>query len=88
VLHRDGAASELEYHLLLARDLKLLNAADYAQLARDTSEVKRMLTGLMQKGAALLNRRTAIECLAINFTTSRRVGEELSAGDVKGVRAA
>jgi four helix bundle protein len=44
-----GSASELEYHLLLARDLKLLNAADYAQLARDTSEVKRMLTGLMQK---------------------------------------
>ena len=44
-----GSASELDYHLLLARDLKLLNATDYADLARDTSEVKRMLTGLIQK---------------------------------------
>jgi len=44
-----GSASELDYHLLLARDLKLLNATDYAELARDTSEVKRMLTGLIQK---------------------------------------
>ena len=44
-----GSASELEYHVLLARDLKLLNATDYATLARDTSEVKRMLAGLIQK---------------------------------------
>lgn len=44
-----GSASELDYHLLLARDLKLLKATDYAELARDTSEVKRMLTGLIQK---------------------------------------
>ncbi len=44
-----GSASELDYHLLLAKDLKLLNATDYAGLARDTSEVKRMLTGLIQK---------------------------------------
>ena len=44
-----GSASELDYHLLLAKDLKLLNTTDYAALARDTSEVKRMLTGLIQK---------------------------------------
>ncbi len=44
-----GSASELEYHVLLAGDLKLLNATDYATLARDTSEVKRMLAGLIQK---------------------------------------
>ena len=44
-----GSASELEYHLLLARDLKFLNVTDYAELARQTTEVKRMLTGLMQK---------------------------------------
>jgi four helix bundle protein len=44
-----GSASELEYHLLLARDLKLLKPTDYAELARHTSEVKRMLTGLIQK---------------------------------------
>ena len=44
-----GSASELEYHLLLARDLNLLNAADYTALANQTTEVKRMLTGLQQK---------------------------------------
>lgn len=43
-----GSASEWEYHILLARDLKLLNATDYTDLARDASEVKRMLTGLIQ----------------------------------------
>ena len=44
-----GSASELDYHLLLARDLTLLNVPDYADLARQTTEVKRMLTGLIQK---------------------------------------
>ena len=44
-----GSASELDYHLLLARDLKLLTAADYTELAGQASEVKRMLTGLIQK---------------------------------------
>jgi len=44
-----GSASELDYHLLLARDLKLINAQDYTDLAQRTSEVKRMLTGLLQK---------------------------------------
>jgi len=44
-----GSASELEYHLLLARDLHLLNAADYTALTTQTTEVKRMLTGLQQK---------------------------------------
>jgi len=34
---------------LLARDLKLLKATDHAELARQTTEVKRMLTGLLQK---------------------------------------
>lgn len=44
-----GSASELEYHLLLARDLNLLNTADHADLAQQATEVKRMLTGLLQK---------------------------------------
>lgn len=43
-----GSASELEYHLLLARDLQLINAKDYSDLAQRTIEVKRMLTGLLQ----------------------------------------
>jgi four helix bundle protein len=44
-----GSASELEYHLLLARDLELLGAEDCSDLAAQASEVKRMLTGLWQK---------------------------------------
>ncbi len=44
-----GSASELEYHLLLARDLRLIAPNDYSELAQRTTEVKRMLTGLLQK---------------------------------------
>ena len=44
-----GSASELDDHLLLASDLKLLNATDYTHLAQQTSEGKRMLTGLLEK---------------------------------------
>lgn len=44
-----GSASELEYHLLLARDLNLINASAFTELAQHTTEVKRMLTGLLQK---------------------------------------
>ncbi len=44
-----GSASELEYHLLLARDLELLKASDYQRLSDEAEEVKRMLASLMQK---------------------------------------
>ncbi len=44
-----GSASELEYHLLLAHDLKHLTTADYEAAAADVSEVKRMLTGLQRR---------------------------------------
>jgi four helix bundle protein len=44
-----GSASELEYHLLLARDLNLLNSSDYEHLANGVTEVKRMLTSFIQK---------------------------------------
>ena len=44
-----GSASELEYHLLLARDLKLMKAEDYQDLTLRTTELKRMLTALHQK---------------------------------------
>ncbi len=38
-----GSASELEYHLLLARDLKLLSERDQKLLVANVTEVKRML---------------------------------------------
>jgi four helix bundle protein len=44
-----GSASELEYALLLARDLMLLSFNDYETLSQQTVEIKRMLTVLVQK---------------------------------------
>jgi four helix bundle protein len=44
-----GSASELEYHFLLAHDLGLLDSPDYEQLAREVTEVKRMLTAFIHK---------------------------------------
>ena len=44
-----GSASGLEYHLLLAKDLNLIKPAGYEELAPRATELKRMLTALMQK---------------------------------------
>jgi four helix bundle protein len=44
-----GSASELEYHLLLSHDLRLLNGPQYKRLSSDVTEVKRMLAGFIQK---------------------------------------
>ena len=38
-----GSASELDYHLLLARDLHFVDIEVYEQLASELAEVKRML---------------------------------------------
>ncbi len=43
-----GSASEVEYQLLLAHDLKLLEDAPYETLIAGCTEVKRMLTGLIR----------------------------------------
>ncbi len=44
-----GSACEVEYHLLLARDLKMLGEQDYQRLNRDVNEVKRMLASLSRR---------------------------------------
>jgi four helix bundle protein len=44
-----GSATELEYHILLVRELKMLNNQDYEQLDREVGEVRRMLISLIQK---------------------------------------
>ncbi len=44
-----GSASELEYQLLLARDLNYINGNDYPRLDRSVCEVKRMLASLLDK---------------------------------------
>lgn len=44
-----GSASELQYHLLLAKDLKLIKQDAYEDLSKRAVEVKRMLGALIQK---------------------------------------
>jgi four helix bundle protein len=44
-----GSASELEYHLLLARDLNFLKDTEYEPLQAELIEVKRMLTSFIKK---------------------------------------
>ena len=44
-----NSAAELEYHLLLARDLDLLSNAKFDLLRRQVDEVQRMLTSLIQQ---------------------------------------
>jgi four helix bundle protein len=44
-----GSASELDYHLLLARDLHFLPDADYRRITSELSQLRRMLTSLLQK---------------------------------------
>ena len=44
-----GSASELEYHLLLAKDLEILESLDYERLAGEVIEVKRLLASLLLK---------------------------------------
>jgi len=52
-----GSASELEYHLLLARDLQLLTVEEFKDLEAKTLEIQRMLAALTQRlGPAILAR--------------------------------
>ena len=44
-----GSASELEYHLLLARDLDLMKSSEYENIASEVVDVKRMLASFIQK---------------------------------------
>ena len=44
-----GSASELDYHLLLSRDLGLLSEEHHRELAKELIEVRKMLTSLLGK---------------------------------------
>ncbi len=44
-----GSASELEYHLLLSHDLKLIHKTYYEQFNNEVTEIKRMLSSLLKK---------------------------------------
>ena len=44
-----GSANELEYHLLLSKDLGYLAPAEYNSLDKELADVKRMLVALTRK---------------------------------------
>ncbi len=44
-----GSASELEYHLILAADPRLVDRPTHASCAQQVTDVKRMLTGLIRR---------------------------------------
>jgi len=43
-----GSASELQNHLLLAKDLGFLTSADYANLLKSLQSIRKMMTALLQ----------------------------------------
>jgi four helix bundle protein len=51
-----GSANELEYHLLLAKDLHFLAVDDFAGLHERVLEVQRMLAALVQRLSPVLAR--------------------------------
>lgn len=44
-----GSVSELEYHLLLARDRRFLSVDDFEELEAKVFEIQRMLASLSQR---------------------------------------
>lgn len=44
-----GSASELEYLILLSKDLKYINEKFYTELNIDINEIKKMLIGMIKK---------------------------------------
>ena len=44
-----GSSSELEYQLLLAKDLQYIDTPQYEVLQRELIELRKMLNGLIQK---------------------------------------
>jgi four helix bundle protein len=60
-----GSASELQYFLLLARDLQLLKSGDYDRLAEKTTEVKRHAHRFSAQAESC---RLSAECTAIKIS--------------------
>ncbi len=53
-----GSANELEYYLILSKDLGFLTEADHDRLVEAVGEVKRMLTRLIQYAASNSSKAT------------------------------
>jgi len=44
-----GSASELDYELLVAKDLGYIGKPDYAKIADELSQIRKMLSSLLRK---------------------------------------
>ena len=44
-----NSATELEYHLIIARDIRAIGLNDFAALVSQTVEVRKMLRGLIKR---------------------------------------
>lgn len=53
-----GSASELEYQLILSRDLKYCSEEDFEVLASELKEIKKMINSFSQKVLNRLNPKT------------------------------
>ena len=53
-----ASANEVQYHLILARDLGMLPSAAYARLEARADEVKKMLVGLLRRIRERVNRKS------------------------------
>lgn len=55
-----GSASEIEYHVLLARDLHYLAEEEFRELSRQADELQRMLTALIQRFKPVESERNGV----------------------------
>jgi four helix bundle protein len=44
-----GSAIELEYHLVLANDIKAISGSDFQAISGELIDIKKMLTGLIKR---------------------------------------
>ena len=54
-----GSASELDYHLLLARDFGFLQAEDHRSLSQELTRIRKMLASLLTTLEQPVNRKRA-----------------------------
>jgi four helix bundle protein len=62
LFHSLGSANELEYDLLLARDLTFFSLALHRQRTEQLEEVRRMLSGLIQSVSDKIRMSGARSC--------------------------
>ena len=55
-----NSTSELEYHLIVARDIEVITRSDFDSLLDQTIEVRRMLHGLLNRVLVLPRKATEI----------------------------